>query len=104
MADLTEDNVYRGSSAYNGLNVPEELKAERQREKSDAELMMPVIEEAAEYLRSSVAQYKTIDCIPHEVLSDPTLFMNAVAANKQTVANLEPILGRLEELIKQYKR
>lgn len=101
---MQEDNIYP-TSYYNAMKQPQEAKkANEEEEKRQSQNMMPAIEESVKVLRSNIEKYSTISSIPDEVLSDPTDFMNTIVANKQTVANLRPILEKLEDIVKTYKR
>lgn len=100
---MQEDNVYKGS-VYTGLNEPEETKNARKAEESAAIATSAGLEKAVDSLTKRIAFYDTLSSIPDEVISDEQAFRETVAVNKQTVANLNPILQELEDLLKTYKR
>lgn len=100
---MEPDNVYK-SSSYTPMNQPKEQKKALEEEKKASENAMPVLIEAYEMLKGNVAKYEQVYSVPDTVLGSPTDFMNHIAANKQTIANLSPIVEELEKIIAKYKR
>lgn len=102
-----EENMYKGSSFYS-LRESDAQSQARKRDQAEAEKYMPQIEQALDILRTNIGAYNTLPAIPDEILElsdkEAVAFRNQVAVNKQTVANLIPILNELEGIFRQYKR
>ena len=68
---------------------PESQTKERKANKAAAQANKKLIDSVVNRLTERIAFYTTLHAIPDRVLKHETEFRIAVAANKQTVANLE---------------
>ena len=97
-----DDLLMNDGAAFN-ITTPEEQVVEENSEKSKVLAALPILKELVERWRLKVQLYESVKAIPDEVLSDETLFMHTVAANKQTIPNLLEEIDYLEGLISTYE-
>jgi len=79
---------------------PEDQKRRREAGKSVAASNKNIIKDMIARLEKRVAFYSKIDSIPDDAVMDPDQFRIHVAANKQTVANLQIEINQLKGVLK----
>lgn len=96
-----DDNLYPlDGSAFNMRVESDKQLEDKEREISETLSAIPLLKEIVDHLIEKIDFYNSINSVPDSILTSPDEFMHLIAANKQTVNNLEVekeyILSRVE--------